>query len=99
MRAEPSEALEPEDDGEPANSGWLVSVGFSTGGGTCWMWATAGPQITVRFYDGFPNESADEIELFDPPALLVGGHSAKWDGTRGFIRRLCAALGSPLTSQ
>lgn len=83
-------AANPADDATAVDETWLRAVGWQTSpGSSAWVHTRLAGGLAVHL-----RLTLDECRLYDA--------SAKWvaipvPATRGHVRRLCAALGVPLT--
>ncbi len=81
----------PADDGEPTDANWLMAVGFSK------------RDDSVKPYFAIP-ANGQWLQVWEGRAFLECKYVGDWQlpgryPTRGHVRRLCAALGVPLTEK
>lgn len=78
-------AEHPADDAEPITANWLAAVGFTSPGA---FTHTIDGGITMEWFSG------GDLGQWE---CIIGDHVCPDFGTRGQLRRLCAALGVPLS--
>lgn len=86
------ELLPPADDGEPVTADWYASAGGRTADDGTLSIALPGGEVSMVFYPFGVTTATPQVWLWTRcGALLDVGN------TRGHVRRLCTALGIPLT--